>query len=114
MLEAVVKRYHNNQIDSAQVLQELSEIAKEMRLEDSKSEELGLSPEEYAFYSVLSENKSTRFLDDNKMKELIHTIFEVIRKNATVDWSRVLYSPVFWSIAEKILGTTIYYALNLT
>ena len=88
MLEAVVKRYHNNQIDSAQVLQELSEIAKEMRLEDSKSEELGLSPEEYAFYSVLSENKSTRFLDDNKMKELIHTIVEVIRKNATVDWSK--------------------------
>jgi type I restriction enzyme R subunit len=41
----------------------ISEIAKEMRLEDSKSEELGLSPEEYAFYSVLSENKSTRFLD---------------------------------------------------
>jgi hypothetical protein len=30
MLESVVKRYHNNQIDSAQVLQELSEIAKEM------------------------------------------------------------------------------------
>jgi type I restriction enzyme R subunit len=59
-----------------------------MRLEDSKSEELGLSPEEYAFYSVLSENKSTRFLDDNKMKELIHTIVEVIRKNATVDWSK--------------------------
>lgn len=46
MLESVVKRYHNNQIDSAQVLQELSEIAKEMRLEDNKSEELGLTPAE--------------------------------------------------------------------
>ncbi len=88
MLERVVKRYHNNQIDSAQVLQELSEIAKEMRLEDHKSEELGLTPEEYAFYSVLSENKSTSFLDDDKMKELIHTIVDVIRKNATVDWSK--------------------------
>ena len=88
MLESVVKRYHNNQIDSAQVLQELSEIAKEMRLEDFKSEELGLTPEEYAFYSVLSENESTSFLDDNKMKELIHTIVDVIRKNATVDWSK--------------------------
>ena len=88
MLESVVKRYHNNQIDSAQVLAELSEIAKEMRLEDHKSEELGLSPEEYAFYSVLSENESTSFLDDNKMKELIHTIVDVIRKNATVDWSK--------------------------
>lgn len=88
MLESVVKRYHNNQIDSAQVLAELSEIAKEMRLEDYKSEELGLSPEEYAFYSVLKENESTSFLDDNKMKELIHTIVDVIRKNATVDWSK--------------------------
>ena len=88
MLESVVKRYHNNQIDSAQVLKELSEIAKEMRLEDAKSDELGLSPEEYAFYSVLKNNDSTSFLDDEKMKELIHTIVEVIRKNATVDWSK--------------------------
>lgn len=88
MLESVVKRYHNNQIDSAQVLKELSEIAKEMRLEDAKSEELGLSPEEYAFYSVLKDNDSTSFLDDEKMKELIHTIVDVIRKNATVDWSK--------------------------
>ena len=88
MLESVVKRYHNNQIDSAQVLAELSDIAKEMRLEDSKSDDLGLTPEEYAFYSVLKENDSTSFLDDNKMKELIHTIVDVIRKNATVDWSK--------------------------
>jgi len=88
MLESIVKRYHNNQIDSAQVLAELSEIAKEMRLEDHKSDELGLSSAEYAFYSVLKENESTSFLDDNKMKELIHTIVEVIRKNATVDWSK--------------------------
>lgn len=88
MLESVVKRYHNNQIDSAQVLAELSKIAKEMRLEDSKSEDLGLTPEEYAFYSVLKQNDSTSFLNDDKMKELIHTIVDVIRKNATVDWSK--------------------------
>lgn len=88
MLESVVKRYHNNQIDSAQVLAELSEIAKEMRLEDAKSDELGLTPEEYAFYSVLKQNESTNFLEDDKMKELIHTIVDVIRKNATVDWSK--------------------------
>lgn len=88
MLETVVKRYHNNQIDSAQVLHELSEIAKEMQLEDKKSQDLGLTPEEYAFYSVLKDNDSTSFLDDDKMKDLIHTIVDVIRKNATVDWSK--------------------------
>ncbi|NRD22705.1 type I restriction endonuclease subunit R [Winogradskyella litoriviva] len=88
MLESVVKRYHNNQIDSAQVLAELSAIAKDMRLEDKKSVDLGLTPEEYAFYSVLSQNESTSFLDDDKMKELIHTIVDVVRNNATVDWSK--------------------------
>ena len=88
MLESVVKRYHNNQIDSAQVLQELSEIAREMQLEDKKSDDLGLTPAEYAFYSVLKDNESTSFLEDDKMKELIHTIVDLVRKNATVDWSK--------------------------
>jgi type I restriction enzyme R subunit len=86
MLESIVKRYHNNQIDSAQVLAELSEMAKEMRLEDQKSEDLKLTPEEYAFYTVLSQNDSTKMLDDEKMRELIHTIVDVVRNNATVDW----------------------------
>lgn len=88
MIETAVKRYHNNQIDSAQVLEELSAIAREMRLEDSKAGELGLSEEEYAFYSVLTHNDSTKMLDDHKMKELIHHIVDIIRKNATVDWSK--------------------------
>lgn len=88
MLESVVKRYHNRQIDSAQVLEELSSIAREMKLEDHKADELGLTSEEYAFYSVLTHNDSTKMLDDHKMKELIHVIVDIIRKNATVDWSK--------------------------
>ena len=48
MIESAVNKYHNNQIDSAQVLEELSSIAQEMRLEDNKAQELGLTEEEYA------------------------------------------------------------------
>lgn len=88
MLSNAIKRYHNNQIDTAQVIKELSEIAREMRLEDHKAEELGLTAEEYAFYSILAENSSTKHLEDNKMKELIHLIVDIIRKNATVDWNK--------------------------
>lgn len=88
MLANVVKRYHNNQIDTAQVIEELSGIARDMKLEDRKAEEIGLTSEEYAFYSVLSENSSTEFLEDHKMKELIHVIVAAVRKNATVDWEK--------------------------
>jgi len=88
MLESVIKRYHNNQIDTAQVIEELSVIAKELKLEDNKASDLGLTSAEYAFYSVLSQNQSTKFLEDHKMKELIHHIVEIVRKNATVDWDK--------------------------
>jgi type I restriction enzyme, R subunit len=40
MLSNTIKRYHNNQIDTAQVLEELSEIAREMHLEDQKAEDI--------------------------------------------------------------------------
>ena len=85
MLESTIKRYHNNQIDTAQVIQELSEIAQEMKLEDNKADDIWLTPEEYAFYTVLTENDSTKYLEDQKMKELIHTIVDTVRNNATVD-----------------------------
>jgi len=88
MLENVIHRYHNNQITTAEVIEELSHIAREMRIEDNKAGDLGLTPEEYAFYQVLSENDSTSFLKDDIMKELIHHIVEAIRKNATVDWEK--------------------------
>ncbi|MDX8379527.1 MAG: HsdR family type I site-specific deoxyribonuclease, partial [Gallionella sp.] len=88
MLSNVIKRYHNNQIDTAQVIKELSDIARDMKLEDSKAYDLNLTPEEYAFYSILAQNDSTSFLEDHKMKELIHLIVEIIRKNATVDWNK--------------------------
>ena len=88
MLSNVIKRYHNNQIDTAQVIKELSDMARELKLEDSNAEKLSLTPEEYAFYTVLSKNSSTQSLEDHKMKELIHLIVDIIRKNATVDWNR--------------------------
>ena len=88
MISNVIKKYHNNQIDTAQVIDELSSIAREMKLEDSKAEEIWLTKEEYAFYTVLKENDSTSFLEDQKMKELINRIVETIRNNATVDWEK--------------------------
>ena len=89
MLGTIIQRYHNNQIDSAQVIEELSAMARDMRLADKQADELGLSAEEFAFYSVLSENQSTSMLDDQQMKELIHLVTDTVRKNATLDWEKM-------------------------
>ncbi|MBN1468306.1 MAG: type I restriction endonuclease subunit R [Fusobacteriaceae bacterium] len=89
MMSNTIQRYHNQQIDAAQVLEELANMAKEMKLEDGEASKLGLSPEEYAFYTVLAQNESTKALDDHKMKELIHTITDIVRKTVkTTDWNK--------------------------
>jgi len=89
MMSNIIQRYHNQQIDAAQVLEELANIAKEMKLEDGEASKLGLTPEEYAFYTVLAQNESTKALDDHKMKELIHTITDIVRNTVkTTDWNK--------------------------
>lgn len=86
LMGAVLTRYTNRQIDTAQVIQELCDLAKALHLEDQSAQALELTPEEYAFYTVLSENSSTKFLQDEKMRELIHVIVDRVRKNATGLW----------------------------
>ena len=91
-LKDLLNRYPSNQLDTTQVIQELCEIAHNLHVEDNTAEELWLTPEEYAFYTVLSQNESTKFLEDEKMKELIHAIVEKVRKNAT--WLRLQKSNI--------------------
>lgn len=92
MMKDLLNRYTSNQLDTTQVIQELCEIAHNLHVEDNTAEELWLTPEEYAFYTVLSQNESTKFLEDEKMKELIHVIVEKVRKNAT--WLRLQKSNI--------------------
>ena len=88
MLEAVIRKYQNRSIDSAQVIQELIEIAKKVREDKAKGEELGLSPEEEAFYDALSDNDSAKkVLGDVVLKQIASELTELVRKNTSIDWT---------------------------
>jgi type I restriction enzyme, R subunit len=87
MLEAVIRRYQNRSVDSAQIIQELIEIAKEVREAKNKGEELGLTEEEVAFYDALADNKSARdVLGDEILKKIARELAETIQKNVSIDW----------------------------
>ena len=59
-LEAAIARYHANALTTAQVLEELIQLAKDIRAARARGEETGLSDEEIAFYDALAENESAR------------------------------------------------------
>ena len=88
-LEDAVARYHANAITTAEVLQELIRLAKDIRAARQRGEEQGLSDEEIAFYDALAENESAvEVMGDDKLKLIAHELLMNLRKNISVDWTR--------------------------
>jgi len=88
MLENAIKRYQNNLLSAAQIIDELIELAKEIRKEDNRIKELGLTEYEVAFYDALANNDSAKaVMSDEVLKELAHVLVERVRANTAIDWT---------------------------
>lgn len=86
-LEASIARYHANAITTAQVLEELIALAKDIRAARSRGEETGLTDEEIAFYDALAANESAReVMGEPALRVIAHELVTVIKGNITVDW----------------------------
>ena len=87
-LEDAVARYHANAITTADVLQELIYLAKDIRAARQRGEVQGLSEDEIAFYDALAENESAiQMLGDDKLKLIAHELLVSLRENVSVDWA---------------------------
>ena len=88
MLEGSIRTYQNRTIEAAQVIEELIEIAREMRQAQDRGEELGLSEEELAFYDALETNDSAvKVLGDETLKTIAIELVDSVRGNVTIDWT---------------------------
>ena len=89
MLGNVIKRYQNRSIETAQVMEELVEMARKFREAASRGETPGLSEDELRFYDALAANESAvRELTDETLKKIAHALTGNLRQNITVDWSQ--------------------------
>lgn len=87
-LEDAVARYHANAITTAEVLQELIQLAKDIRAARQRGEESGLSDEEIAFYDALAENGSAvQAMGDDKLKVIAHELLVSLKGSVSVDWA---------------------------
>lgn len=82
-----MRKYHNRAIETAQVIEELIKMAKDMAADAELAEKSGLSPDEIAFYRALIQNESAvRELGDNNLRELAKYVTAQLRQSTTVDW----------------------------
>jgi len=88
MLEGAIKRYQNNLLTTAEIIQELINIAKEIKEADKEGERLGLTKDEVDFYNALEVNDSAvHIMGDDQLKDIAREITEKVRANATIDWT---------------------------
>ncbi|HOI73548.1 MAG TPA: type I restriction endonuclease subunit R [Syntrophales bacterium] len=88
MLERTIRRYQNRAIEAAQVIEELIQLAREMREANARGEALGLSEEELAFYDALETNDSAvKVLGDETLRTIAREIVSTVRANVTIDWT---------------------------
>lgn len=88
MLESSIKRYQNNLISAAEIIQEMIELAKEIKEADKRGEKMGLSRDELAFYDAVANNKSAKdLLGDEVLLKLARILVERVKANATIDWT---------------------------
>ena len=88
MLAETVRRYANRAVEAAQVIEELIQLARDMREANARGEALGLSDDELAFYDALETNDSAvQVLGDETLREIARELVETVRNNVKIDWT---------------------------
>ncbi|MFQ1801558.1 type I restriction endonuclease subunit R [Aeromonas veronii] len=88
MLSKVIQRYQNRSIETAQVIEELIDMAKKFAAVSKRGQALGLNDDELAFYDALANNEaSVRELGDEILAKIAHELTASLRRSVTVDWS---------------------------
>ena len=88
-LDAAIARYHANALTTAQVLEELIALAKDIRAARARGEETGLTEDEIAFYDALAANESAKSaMGEAALRVIAHELVASVRSNITVDWTQ--------------------------
>jgi type I restriction enzyme R subunit len=89
LLEQSIRKYQNRAIETAQIIEELIQLAKEMREADKRGEELGLSSDEVAFFDALEVNDSAvKILGDAQLRSIAQELVQAVKNNVTIDWTQ--------------------------
>ena len=89
MLAEAIKRYQNNALTAAEIIEELIRLAKEIKEADKRGENLNLDFRELAFYDALEVSDSAvQILGDEILKTIARELVVSVRNSVTIDWDK--------------------------
>lgn len=88
LLDQAINRYTNRSLTTAEIIAELVKLAKQMRDDKTRHQELGLREDEVAFYDAIIQNDAAVLeLGDEVLKEIARKLVKAVRESATIDWN---------------------------
>jgi type I restriction enzyme R subunit len=88
-MQRLMNAYRNGQLTNADVIEELKRMALDISAAHKEGKDLGLSPEELAFYHALSNPlRNKEYYTNEQLKAMTQELTETLRKNRTIDWNR--------------------------
>ena len=87
-LEEAINQYTNRSLTTAEIIAELVKLAKEMRDQANRHEQLGLTESEAAFYDAIVQNESAVLaMGDATLKKISADLVRSVRNSVTIDWN---------------------------
>src|SRR5690606_38787172 len=81
-------KYQNNLLSTAEIIQELINLARQIKVADQEGIKLGLNNDEVAFYNALEINDSAiQVLGDETLRDIAREIADKVRANTSIDWT---------------------------
>ena len=89
LFQNAMNRYLNGMLTNEQVIQEMLNLAQQIKEAAFSGEKLGLTKEEVAFYDALTKPEAAKdFYSNDQLVAMTRELTELLRKNRTIDWQR--------------------------
>ena len=89
IIQEAMNRYLNGMLTNEQVIEELLKLAKQIAAAQKEGEDLGLSPDEMAFYDALTKPQAVKdFYENEELVAITKELTDALRKNKTIDWQK--------------------------
>ena len=89
IIQRTMNAYLNGMLTNEQVIEELMKMAKDIANAAKEGEELGLTPDELAFYDALTKPQAIKdFYENSELIAITKELTETLRKNKTIDWQK--------------------------
>lgn len=89
LMKRSLNAYINGQITNEEVIQEMRKLAEQIKAARKQGKDLGLTPEEMAFYDALTKPQAIKdFYENKELIAITRELTAALQKNKTIDWQK--------------------------